>query len=210
LQILLWMNYEEGSDYIMNDIFVHSTSNISKNAKIGRGTKIWQYCTVLEGAEIGEDCVLSQNVYIENHSKIGNRVKIKNNVSIYEGVEIDDDVFVGPSAVFTNVLTPRSFVSRKHEFLPTKIMRGATIGANATIICGTTIGRYALIGAGSVVTCDVPPFALFYGVPATHHGYVCACGEIIKIHGKESTCDRCNSRFKIFQNRCEPIVLNFP
>ena len=192
---------------MMKDIFFHPSSNISPNAKIGSGTKIWQFCTVLEGAEIGEKCILSQNVYVEGNTKIGNRVKIKNNVSVYEGIEIGDDVFVGPSAVFTNVKTPRSFISRKYEFLPTKIMRGATIGANATIICGITIGEYALIGAGAVATCDVPPFAIFYGVPAMHKGWICACGEIINSNGGEYLCRRCNSRFRISNDNCEPIRL---
>ena len=137
-------------------------------------------------------------------------MKIKNNVSIYAGIEIGDDVFIGPSAVFTNVLTPRSFISRKHEFLPTKIMRCATIGANATIICGVTIGEYALIGAGAVVTCDVPPFSLFYGVNAMQHGWVCACGEKIDSNDGEYICERCNSRFRISKDNCEPILLTVP
>ena len=161
------------------EVTIHPTSSVDQAARIGRGTRIWQYCTVLAGASIGESCTLSQNVFVEGNTRIGNRVKIKNNVSIFERVEIEDDVFVGPSAVFTNVLTPRAFWPRKNEFLPTRVCEGATIGANATIVCGVTIGRYAMVGAGAVVTRDVPPFALVYGNPACRHGWVCWCGEKI-------------------------------
>lgn len=192
------------------EITIHLSSNVDPGAKIGRGTKIWQFCTVIDGADIGDDCSLSQNVYIEQNTKIGNRVKIKNNVSIYEGIEIGDDVFVGPSAVFTNVRTPRSFISRKSEFIPTRVMRGATIGANATIVCGVTIGEFALIGAGSVVTCDVPPFALYYGVPARGHGWVCACGEKILPGEGDYVCYRCKSRYRIGRDRCEALERTVP
>lgn len=161
------------------DIYVHPTSEVAPGARIGRGTRIWQHCTVLEGAEIGERCLLSQNVYIESRTRIGHNVKIKNNVSIYECVELEDDVFVGPSAVFTNVLTPRSHWPRKDSFLRTLVQRGATIGANATVLCGVTVGRYALVGAGSVVTRDVLDFGVVYGVPAEQQGWVCQCGTLI-------------------------------
>jgi UDP-2-acetamido-3-amino-2,3-dideoxy-glucuronate N-acetyltransferase len=193
-----------------HDFFVHPTSTVSQKALVGSGTKIWQYCTVLDGAEIGENCVLSQNVYVESHTKIGNRVKIKNNVSIYEGIEIGDDVFIGPSAVFTNVRTPRSFISRKDEFLPTKIHRGATIGANSTIICGITLGEFSFIGAGALINCDIPPFAIFYGVPAKHKGWICACGEIVKFNDGDYTCERCHSRYRISKEKCEPLQLMVP
>lgn len=193
------------------DIFIDSTSQVSSEACIGPGTKIWQYCTVLGGAEIGENCVLSHNVYIEGKSRIGRRVKIKNNVSIYDCVEINDDAFIGPSVVFTNVLTPRSFIPRKEEFLTTKVLRGASIGANATIICGVTIGEFGMVGAGSVVTRDVPSFALVYGVPARQHGWVCACGELIRnIERQEYRCQRCESTYRLTKGKCEPVVLCVP
>ena len=188
-------------------VFIHPTSVVSPDAKVGAGTKIWQYCTVLSGAEIGTGSVLSQNVYVEGRTRIGNRVKIKNNVSVYECVEIGDDVFVGPSVVFTNVLTPRSFISRKEEFRPTRVHHGATIGANATIISGVTIGEFAMIGAGAVVTHDIPPFALMYGVPARQHGWACACGEIINVIEGPHTCSRCGSTYRISKERCEPLML---
>ena len=193
-------------------IFIDPTSQVSSEARIGHGTKVWQYCTVLPGAEIGENCVLSHNVYVEGKARIGNRVKIKNNVSVYDCVEINDDVFIGPSAVFTNVLTPRSFVPRKDEFKKTRVLRGATIGANSTIICGVTIGEFAMVGAGSVVTSDVPPFALVYGVPARQHGWVCACGEHIDNtrEDREYKCQRCGSTYRLCEGGCEPVVLCVP
>ncbi|MDO8873711.1 MAG: acyltransferase [Methanoregula sp.] len=191
------------------DLFIDPTSLVSSEARIGHGTKIWQFCTVLPGADIGEGCVLSQNVYVEGKTRIGNRVKIKNNVSVYECVEINDDVFIGPSVVFTNVLLPRSFVSRKNEFKKTRVLHGATIGANSTIICGVTIGEYAMVGAGSVVTSDVPPFALFYGVPARQQGWVCACGEHIATatENQDYRCQRCGSNYRIGEGWCEPVML---
>ncbi len=180
-------------------IYIHLTSEVSPDARIGKGTKIWQHCTVLAGAEIGERCLLSQNVYVEGRTRIGNNVKIKNNVSIYECVELEDDVFVGPSAVFTNVLTPRSHWPRKDEFLKTLVRKGATVGANATIVCGVTIGRYAMVGAGSVVTRDVPDFALVFGVPAKQHGWVCHCGTLIGEleEGITHCCDLCGSTYEL-------------
>ena len=192
-------------------IYIHPTSEVSPEARIGRGTKIWQYCTVLAGAEIGERCLLSQNVYIEGRTRIGSNVKIKNNVSIYECVELEDDVFVGPSAVFTNVLTPRSHWPRKDQFLKTLARKGATVGANATIVCGVTIGRYAMVGAGSVVTRDVPDFALVYGVPAKQHGWVCHCGAPIGELGDGAThcCDLCGSTYELRHGLLTEIQLRF-
>ena len=197
---------------MVGSILMDPTSRVSSEARIGHGTKVWQFCTVLSGAEIGEDCVLSQNVYIEGKARIGRRVKIKNNVSVYDCVEIGDDSFIGPSAVFTNVLTPRSFISRKEEFKKTKVLRGATIGANATIICGVTIGEFAMIGAGTVVTRDVPPFALVYGIPARQHGWVCACGEHIPNmqEDHEYKCQRCGSTYQLFNAKFEPVALCVP
>jgi UDP-2-acetamido-3-amino-2,3-dideoxy-glucuronate N-acetyltransferase len=182
---------------MIEEISIHPTSCVDSEAVIGKGTRIWQYCTVLAGARIGKSCTLSQNVFVERNTRIGDRVKIKNNVSIFECVEIGDDVFIGPSAVFTNILTPRAFWPRKDKFLPTKVETGATIGANATIICGVTIGRYAMVGAGSVVTGDVQPFALVYGVPARRHGWVCYCGEKIRDlrQAEEYTCSRCRRAY---------------
>lgn len=184
----------------MNDtIFIHPSSNVSPQASVGKGTRIWQFCTVMSGAIIGEHCMLSQNVFVEGSTYIGNNVKIKNNVTIYEKVTLEDDVFVGPSAVFTNVINPRSHWPRKEEFKPTLVRKGATIGANATIVCGTTIGRFAMIGAGSVVTHDVVDFGLVYGSPARQHGWVCQCGTLIgKLNeGDVYTCEVCGWQFQL-------------
>ena len=193
------------------EIYVHPTSVISPNARIGTGTQIWQHCTVLDGAEIGERCLLSQNVYVEGRTRIGSNVKIKNNISIYECVELEDDVFVGPSAVFTNVLTPRSHWPRKNEFLKTLVRKGATVGANATILCGVTIGRYAMVGAGSVVTRDVPDFAQVYGVPAKQQGWVCHCGTLIGQleDGARHRCHLCGSTYELRQGKLADIQLRF-
>jgi len=177
--------------------FCHPTAVISPDACIGKGTRIWQFCTILRGAVIGDDCNLSQNVYVEGRTSIGNRVKIKNNVSIYEGITIDDDAFIGPSAVFTNVINPRSFWPRKDEFKATRVKKGATIGANATIICGVTIGEYAMIGAGSVVTRSVPDYALVYGNPAVQHGWVCYCGTSVALSDVKNKyeCPECKRQY---------------
>ena len=150
----------------MADYFAHESSYVDAGATVGAGTKIWHFCHVMPGAEIGAGCVLGQNVVVMPGTRIGNNVKIQNNVSIYEGVELEDDVFCGPSCVFTNVGTPRSHVSRRHAFQRTLVRRGATIGANATIVAGVTLGEYAFVGAGAVVTRDVPAHALVTGVPA--------------------------------------------
>lgn len=161
--------------------FVHESSYIDDDVKIGRGTKIWHFCHVQSGAEIGEDCVLGQNVNISNHVKIGNGVKIQNNVSIYEGVELEDHVFCGPSCVFTNDLTPRAaFPKGRENYKKTLIKEGASIGANATIVCGHTVGRYAMVAAGSVVTKDVPDYCLVKGVPAQICGKVDEKGNIVE------------------------------
>jgi len=161
----------------MNDIFVHETALVDDGATIGTGSKIWHFVHVLPGSRIGKNCVLGQNVMAGPDVMIGNGCKIQNNVAIYKGVTLEDDVFCGPSCVFTNVLTPRAFVERKDEFAPTLVRRGATIGANATIVCGVTIGRYAMIGAGAVVTKNVPDHALVVGNPAHFIGWVSHTGE---------------------------------
>ena len=164
----------------MNDYFVHESSYIDDNVAIGSGTKIWHYCHVQSGAVIGKNCSLGQNVNISNHVYIGDGVKIQNNVSVYEGVELEDYVFCGPSCVFTNDLTPRSkYPKGKSGYKKTLVRTGASIGANATVVCGHTIGSWALIGAGAVVTSDVPAHALMLGVPAKISGWVCECGSIL-------------------------------
>ncbi|MFB6271260.1 MAG: acyltransferase [Salinibacter sp.] len=156
--------------------FVHASSYVDQNVDIGSGTRIWHFCHISEGARIGQDCVFGQNVFVGRHVAIGNGVKIQNNVSVYEGVELEDGVFCGPSMVFTNVRNPRSEIERKDEFEATLVRQGATLGANCTILCGHTVGRYALVAAGAVVTHDVPNYGLMVGVPAKRIGWVCECG----------------------------------
>ncbi len=158
------------------DYFLHPSSFVDDGAIIGKGTKVWHFCHILPGAVIGEGCNLGQNVVVMPGTRIGNNVRIQNNVSIYEGVTLEDDVFCGPSCVFTNVINPRSHVSRKAEYKATLVRRGASIGANATIICGHELGQYCFIGAGAVVTGDVPAYALMVGVPARQVGWMCKCG----------------------------------
>jgi len=152
--------------------FIHPSSFIDQPCEIGEGTRIWHFCHIMQDAKIGKGCILGQNVMVASQVVVGNNVKIQNNVSLYTGVTIDDDVFLGPSCVFTNVVNPRSQINRKSEYQPTMVKRGATIGANATIVCGVTIGRYAFIGAGAVVRGDVPDYALMLGVPAKQKGWM--------------------------------------
>ena len=154
----------------MSAVFVHESSYVDEGCEIGEGTKIWHFCHVMPGAVIGERCILGQNVVVMPGTRLGDNVKVQNNVSIYEGVELEDDVFCGPSCVFTNVMNPRSHVSRKSEYQATLVQRGASIGANATVVCGSTLGEYCFIGAGAVVTGDVPAYALMAGVPARQIG----------------------------------------
>lgn len=157
--------------------WAHSTAVIDEPVSIGDGTKVWHFSHVMGGARIGSGCSLGQNVYVAATVVVGSRCKVQNNVSLYDGVELADDVFVGPSAVFTNVVNPRAFVARKDEYLPTKVGKGASIGANATIVCGCSVGEYAFVAAGAVVTRDVPAYALVVGVPARVVGWTCRCGE---------------------------------
>ncbi|WP_461257175.1 acyltransferase [Treponema sp. R80B11-R83G3] len=159
--------------------FVHESSYVDEGAEIGESTKIWHFCHIMPGAKIGKKCSIGQNVNVGSRAIIGDGVKIQNNVSVYDDVIIEDDVFCGPSCVFTNVINPRAFVERKHEYKKTVVKKGASIGANATIVCGVSIGEYALIGAGSVVTKDVPAYSLAYGNPARVHGKVNKNGEKI-------------------------------
>ena len=154
------------------NVFIHPSAVIDPGAEIGEKTRIWHFTHLMPSCQVGTGCNIGQNVFIDNHVRIGNGVKIQNNVSVYNGVTIEDDVFLGPSMVFTNVVNPRSFIERKTEFKPTLVRKGATIGANATIVCGVTIGAYALVGAGSVVTADVKDFALVAGNPARQQGWV--------------------------------------
>ena len=163
--------------------FKHESSYVDDGAVVGAETKIWHFSHVMPGAKIGDNCSLGQNVNIGSKAVIGSGVKIQNNVSVYDDVIIEDDVFLGPSCVFTNVINPRAFVERKHEYKQTLVKKGASIGANATIVCGVTIGEYALVGAGSVVTKDVPPYTLVYGVPAEIHGKVDSDGNIVESNG---------------------------
>jgi UDP-2-acetamido-3-amino-2,3-dideoxy-glucuronate N-acetyltransferase len=174
--------------------FIHESAYVDEGARIGAGTKVWHFCHILGGAVIGERCSLGQNVVVMNGTRIGNNVKIQNNVSVYEGVIIEDDVFCGPSMVFTNVINPRSHVSRKDEYKTTLVRRGASIGANATVVCGVTLGEYTFIGAGAVITKDVPAFALMAGVPARRIGWMCQCGVRLPDTGA-ATCAACGTRY---------------
>ncbi len=185
---------------------MHESSYVDEGARIGRGTRIWHFCHVLPGAEIGAGCNLGQNVVVMSGTRIGNNVKIQNNVSIYEGVELEDDVFCGPSCVFTNVINPRSHVSRRHEYQRTLVRRGATIGANATVVCGVTIGEYAFVGAGAVVRRDVPDFALVVGVPARQVGWVCRCGVRVRVEGELARCGACGAEYRLTHGRLAPLT----
>lgn len=161
----------------MSDYYVHPTAEVDKRAKIGKGTRIWHHAQVREFAEIGENCNIGKGVYIDQHVKIGNRVKIQNYACVYHGVTVEDDVFIGPHATFTNDKKPRAWIWNDERLVRTHVKRGASIGANATIVCGVTIGEYAMVGAGAVVTKDVPPHGLVVGTPARLVGFVCECGE---------------------------------
>lgn len=191
--------------YTELNCFVHKTSEIGKRVYIGEETKIWQNCTILDDVTIGCQCNIGQNVYIESGVVIGNRVKIKNNIALYQGVVCEDDVFIGPNCVFTNVINPRSFINRKSEIKKTIIKKGATLGANSTIVCGNTVGEFAMIGAGSVITHDVKPFELAYGNPAKVRGYVCLCGNKLEKNEQiEWVCKVCKRKYLM-----ENDVLNF-
>lgn len=179
--------------------FVHESSYIDDNVSIGEGTKVWHFCHIHNGAEIGEKCSLGQNVNVSNNVKIGNGVKIQNNVSVYEGVELEDYVFCGPSMVFTNDLTPRSkYPKGASGYKRTLVKYGASIGANATIVCGNTIGEWAMIASGAVVTKDVPAYALMAGVPAKQVGWVCECGLPLKDSHK---CNKCGREYFLENNK---------
>ncbi len=198
-----------------NNYFVHESSYVDDNVAIGSGTKIWHFCHILTNARIGENCIIGQNVCIERDVIVGNRCKIQNNVSIYTGVTLEDEVFCGPSCVFTNVYNPRAFIERKAEFRPTLVKRGATIGANATIVCGVIIGRYSLVGAGAVVKSDVPDYAIVAGVPARQTGWTCKCGTTLNFNRRtpatgnmasETVCSYCGNKYFVEDNLLKVIL----
>jgi len=175
--------------------WAHPTAIVDQPAEIGEGTKIWHFCHVMAGARIGARCSLGQNVFVGAKAVVGVGCKVQNNVSLYDAVILEDEVFVGPSAVFTNVVNPRAFVVRKNEYRETRVGRGATIGANATIVCGHSIGAYAFVAAGAVVSRDVPAHALVKGVPARAAGWVCRCGVKLKEADGQLACAECGSRY---------------
>ena len=187
----------------MSEYFVHPSSIIDDNVEIGEGTKIWHFCHIQSGAVIGEKCSFGQNVNVSNNVKIGNGCKIQNNVSLYEGVELEDHVFCGPSCVFTNDLTPRAkYPKGRAGYKKTLLKQGASVGANATIVCGHTIGEWAMIAAGAVVTTDVPDHALMMGVPARIRGWVCECGDVLS---DDLVCDKCGRTYKETSNGLEEV-----
>jgi len=177
--------------------FAHESSYVDDGCEVGKGTKIWHFCHIQSGARIGEGCSLGQNVNVSNNVIVGNGCKLQNNVSLYEGVELEDHVFCGPSCVFTNDLTPRAkYPKGRANYKKTLIREGASIGANATIVCGYTVGRWAMIGAGAVVACDVPDHALMLGVPARVVGYVCRCGERLSFNNGAASCSACGIHYE--------------
>jgi UDP-2-acetamido-3-amino-2,3-dideoxy-glucuronate N-acetyltransferase len=188
------------------NVFIHPTAVVDAGAQIGAGTKVWHFSHLMPQCSVGAGCNIGQNVFIDNKVIIGNRVKIQNNVSVYNPVLIEDDVFLGPSMVFTNVINPRSFIERKHEFKPTIIRQGASIGANATIVCGVEIGAYAMVGAGSVITKNVKPFALVYGNPARQQGYISKMGYPLVFNDKgEATCQGEVKLYRLIKGEVYPI-----
>ena len=185
----------------MGEFFVHESSYVDDHVKIGKGTKIWHFCHIQSGAEIGENCSMGQNVNVSNNVKIGNGCKLQNNVSVYEGVEMEDYVFCGPSMVFTNDLTPRAkYPKSSAGYKKTLLKTGATVGANATIVCGHTIGKWAMIAAGAVVTKDVKDHALMAGVPAKQIGWVCECGNRL---GEDLSCEKCGRKYILEEGNLE-------
>ena len=188
-----------------SNYFVHESSYVDDNVKIGDGTKIWHFSHIMSNCEMGEKCNIGQNVVISPGVKLGKGVKIQNNVSVYTGVICEDDVFLGPSCVFTNVVNPRSFIERKAEYKDTIIGKGASIGANVTIVCGHNIGKYALVGAGAVVTKHIPDYALVVGNPASLLGYVCKCGEKLRFKEERATCTACGEEYKKENGKVESV-----
>jgi len=184
-------------------IDVHPTAIVDAGAVIGDGTRIWHWVHICAGARIGKACSLGQNVFVGNDVTIGNNVKVQNGVSVYDAVTLEDDVFCGPSMVFTNVYNPRSAINRKNEYRRTLVKKGATLGANCTIVCGSTIGEHAFIGAGAVVNRDVPPYALMLGVPAKPRGWMCSCG--VQLRGQGQVRCACGARYQIDDANCRRL-----
>jgi UDP-2-acetamido-3-amino-2,3-dideoxy-glucuronate N-acetyltransferase len=185
-------------------VFVHPSAVIDPDVELGEDTYVWHFVHVSSGVRIGARCSLGQNVFVARGVRIGSGVRVQNNVSLYEGVEVEDDVFIGPSCVFTNVRNPRAFVPRKHAYLPTRLGRGATLGANATVVCGVTLGEYSFVGAGAVVTRDVLPYALVVGTPARRIGWACRCGERLSGEGRVA-CDTCGARYELDAQACRVL-----
>lgn len=185
---------------------IHPSAIIDDGAKIGDKTKIWHFVHICANARIGNQCSLGQNVFIGNDVLIGDNVKIQNNVSVYDSVTLEDDVFCGPSMVFTNVINPRSHIIRKHEYKRTVVRKGASIGANATIVCGVEIGTFAFIGAGAVVTKNVRPYALVTGVPAKQTGWMCECGTKLNFKTDDTCCSECGKSYRVKNNICEKLI----
>ena len=181
----------------MSNYFIHESSYIDQPCQIGDHTKIWHFSHIMKNTRVGSNCSIGQNAFIGEGVILGDNVKVQNNVSIFTGVSCEDDVFLGPSMVFTNVINPRSFIERKADYLPTRIKKGASIGANATIVCGNTIGSYALIGSGSVITRDIPDFALVYGVPGKLIGWVCKCAHQLEFANHTAICALCKTEYKM-------------
>ena len=184
-------------------VTIHPTAIVDDGAQIGEGSRVWHWVHICAGARIGAGCSFGQNVFVGNDVVIGNNVKIQNNVSVYDAVRMEDDVFCGPSMVFTNVYNPRSMITRKNEYRETLVRRGATLGANCTIVCGSTIGEHAFIGAGAVVNRDVPAFALMLGVPAKRRGWMCKCG--VQLHGNGTVKCDCGTKYQIDDKACVPL-----
>jgi len=195
--------------------FVHKSSYVDDGVDIGEGSKIWHFCHILGNTKIGKNCIIGQNVMIGPDVSLGERCKVQNNVHIYKGVTIEDEVFCGPSCVFSNVYNPRAFIERKHEFRPTLVKKGATIGANATVICGATIGQYAMIAAGAVVKSDVKDYAIVAGVPARQVGWTCKCGTTLKFAPKKlgkktaelaTQCEYCGNEYSLLDENLKVVT----
>lgn len=188
-------------------VFIHESAYVDEPCKIGEGTRIWHFCHVMKDAEIGRGCNLGQNVLVASGVSLGNNVKVQNNVSLYTGVTLGDDVFCGPSLVFTNVVNPRSEISRRDEYRPTVVHRGATLGANATLVCGVEIGHFAFVGAGAVVTEDVPDYALILGVPGRRAGWMCRCGVRLPEPADpgELRCKACSNQYRLEAGCLTPL-----
>ncbi|MBW1999736.1 MAG: Gfo/Idh/MocA family oxidoreductase [Deltaproteobacteria bacterium] len=193
--------YEEG----FSGAYIHDTAVVDPDCEVGEGTRIWHFSHVIKGSKIGKDCSIGQNVVIGPDVSVGNRVKIQNNVSVFQGVTLEDGVFCGPSMVFTNVYNPRSYISRKREIRPTLVKEGATLGANSTIVCGHTVGRFAFIGAGAVVIDDVPDYALMVGNPARIKGWMCQCGIQLHFNNDRATCEACGLKYEKAGNQVTQV-----